>query len=78
LINDFKSKVPKECIVLAAVKDEAKNQLSQEAKNLFKELGSKEIQNLGFRQGWSFISIRHKQGQVMERRGNPVKIWATI
>lgn len=58
LVKDFKEKLPKYCIVVAGVKDEASRRLSKEAKALFRELGSKSINSLRFREGWAFIGVK--------------------
>jgi hypothetical protein len=60
--------LPKYCIVAAAVKDEASNKLSKDVKKMFAELGSKNIKNLGFREGWAFIGVRGLKKSA-EKRG---------
>lgn len=68
LVKDFKEKLPEFCIVVVGVKDEASNKLSKEAKGLFKELGSKQVSNLKFREGWAFIGVKGVK-KSSEKRG---------
>lgn len=70
LVNDLKdvTKIPKSCVIVATVKDEASNNLSTDCKNIFKSMGSNEIQNLGYREGWSFICVNGSQ-RCAEKRG---------
>ena len=58
LLSDFKEKLPEYCIVVAGVKDEASKRLSKNVKELFRDLGSKTISNLKFREGWAFIGVK--------------------
>lgn len=44
-------------VIIATVRDEATQHLSQEAKNIFVKMGSKEIKNLGFQESWAFVGI---------------------
>lgn len=73
LVADFKdtTKIPEYCIIVAGVKDEASNKLSKEVKGLFKDLGSKQISSLKFREGWSFIGVKGVQ-KSSEKKGNQV------
>jgi hypothetical protein len=71
LLSDFKEKLPEFCIVVAAVKDEGSNKLDKSVKGLFRELGSKQINNLKRRQGWAFIGIKGIR-KSSEKRGGKV------
>jgi len=46
-VGDFK-KLPTGAVVVVGVRDEASKQLSGQAREVFKALGSQEIDNLGF------------------------------
>ena len=46
---------PEGFIIIAACQDDCVTQLSSFAKAWFQAMGSKEIANLEFRQGWAFI-----------------------
>jgi hypothetical protein len=48
---------PQGTIILAVVKDEASRSLSTPAKDVFGDLGSSEVYNLGFREGFAFVGI---------------------
>lgn len=67
LVNDMKF-VKRGSVIIAAVKDEASKKLSAEAKALFSKWGSKEINSLGFREGWAFIGVKG-QDNGNEKRG---------
>jgi hypothetical protein len=77
LVADFKEKLPQFCIVVAGVKDEASNKLSKEVKGLFRELGSKNLKNLKFREGWAFIGVRGVK-KAEEKRGNTAGVGMII
>ena len=49
--------MPNGHIVVAACKDDCVTNLSTAGKKWFFDMGSKEIWNLGYRQGFSFIGI---------------------
>lgn len=49
--------IPEGSIVCAACKDECAKHFSPFGKNWFENIGSKEVYELGFRSGWSFIGI---------------------
>ena len=53
--------IPDGYIVVAACKDECSVQLSLKAKLWFAEMGSKEVLELGYRQGFAFIGIRGRR-----------------
>ena len=56
--EDFISKpIPVGHIVVATCRDEVSKNLSDKGRNWFKSLGSKEISNLQFRTGFSFIGV---------------------
>ena len=59
-------------IVAAACKDECAAKLSLKAKYWFQRMGSKEIWNLGYRQGFSFIGVIGRRDAV-ERRARAKK-----
>jgi hypothetical protein len=71
LVKDFKEKLPDNCIVVAGIKDEGSRHLTKEAKGIFKEMGSKAIFRVGYRDGWSFIGIKGMQ-RMKEKRGKKV------
>jgi len=77
MIADFKDKLPQYCIVVAAAKDEASSKLSKEVKGLFRDLGSKNISNLKFREGWAFIGVRGVKKST-EKRGNTAGVAMVI
>ena len=54
-------------IIVAACKDECVTQLSDRAKQWFADMGSSEIWNLGYREGFSFIGITGKESTVEQR-----------
>lgn len=60
--------VPVGSVIIAAVKDEASNKLEHNAKDHFINMGSKEVSNLQFREGWLFIGIKGTKSHV-EKRG---------
>lgn len=68
MVQDFKEKLPPYCIIVAAAKDEASEKLSKDAKALFRDLGSKQISNLKFREGWAFIGVRGVK-KASEKKG---------
>jgi len=57
LVRDIAS-VPAGSVILAAVKDDASNNLSHAAKKVFMNMGSSAIKNLGFKKGWGFLGIK--------------------
>ena len=58
---------PHGTIVAAACKDDCSTKLSEEAKKWFAKMGSEEIWNLDYRQGFAFIGKIGK-GKVIEKR----------
>ena len=64
-MNAFiKEGIPEGHIVVAASKDDCMTSLSQKARHFFAKMGSKEIWNLAYRQGYAFIGISgRKDGQ---------------
>jgi hypothetical protein len=52
------SEMPVGTVYLVAVRDEASNQLSLEAKEFFGKMGSSEVLKLGFRDSWAFIGVK--------------------
>lgn len=71
MLSDFKEKLPEYCIVVAGVKDEASKRLSNDVKGLFRDLGSKTISNLKFREGWAFIGVKGVK-KASEKKGMQV------
>jgi len=67
LVADLKG-IRRGSIIIAAVKDEASKKLNDDVKAIFSKWGSKEINSLGYRDGWAFIGVK---GQQMgnEKRG---------
>lgn len=67
LVADLKG-IRRGSIIIAAVKDEASKKLNDDVKALFNRMGSKEVNSLGFREGWAFIGVKgQKNGN--EKRG---------
>ena len=62
--------VPAGCILVAACKDDCVTNLSQKAKAWFAKMGSKEIWNLEYRQGFAFIGTTDQETACSEQRGN--------
>lgn len=57
-LEQFISKaIPEGHIVAAACRDECATNLSMRSKFWFSDMGSKEIWNLGYRDGFSFVGI---------------------
>lgn len=56
-VKDFK-RLPKGSVVIIAAKDESSKLLNGEAKAVVQSMGSTEIVNLGFRQGFAFIGVK--------------------
>ena len=58
VFDDFVGKgLPYGQVVVAACKDDCVTNMSDLGKKFFSAMGSKEIFNLQYRQGWSFIGI---------------------
>jgi len=57
MLKDLKG-LRKGSIIIAAVRDEASKKLSKGVKEFFTKLGSKEINSLGFRDGWGFLGVK--------------------
>ena len=49
--------IPEGCVVVAACKDECNTNISQKGKHWFSKMGSKEIWELGYREGYVFIGV---------------------
>ena len=56
LENIIKRDIPKGCIVAAASHDDITTKLSGKVRNWFKRMGSYEIYNLKYHEGFAFIS----------------------
>ena len=57
-LDDFITKqIPEGHIIIAACKDECTTKLSQAGRRWFSDLGSTQISNLKYRQGFAFIGI---------------------
>ena len=54
-------KLPDGSIVIAAVKDEGIEELKPEQKQWFTDMGSKEIEKIGYRESYIFIGISGKK-----------------
>lgn len=63
--------IPMGYVVVAACNDECTGQLSEKGKLWFEELGSTEIRNLEYRQGFAFIGISGKTTCHEKRAQNP-------
>jgi len=75
-VKHFK-KLPTGAIVVIGVKDDASKKLSGDAKAVIAALGSSEIENLGFRQGFAFIGVKG-QKKYLEKRGEAVGTGAIL
>lgn len=75
-IKDFK-KLPKASIIVIGCKGDCSKKLSGTARQVLQALGSEEIVNLGFDQGYVFIGVK---GQVkfLEKRGDLVGTGAIL
>jgi hypothetical protein len=67
LVQDA-AQTPPGTVIIAVVKDDASAKLSQAAKDIFIGFGSKEIQNLGMREGWLLMGVTRSK-QFVEKRG---------
>jgi len=73
MVEDFAT-VPRGSVYVAVVRDEASKKLSQEAKDIFNGMGSKEIDSLGFGEGYLFIGVKGGGARSkIERRGGSVQ-----
>ena len=70
MVEDFAS-IQVGTVIVAAVMDEGSRQLSQEAKDLFNDMGAKEINNLQFRQGYIFMGMKGAKNHI-EKIGDSV------
>ena len=61
-------RIPVGYIVVAACMDDCAANLSHTARQWFADMGSKEIENLRYRQGFAFIGIRGRPGSALEQR----------
>lgn len=75
-VKDFKN-LPEGSVVIIGVKDEASKRLSGEAKQIIQALGSQEIVNIAFRQGFAFIGVKN-QVKFLEKRGDAVGTGAIL
>ena len=64
-------------IVVAACKDECVTKLSLKAKYWFKEMGSTEIMDLRYREGFAFIGVLGAK-QALERRATEITPIAAV
>lgn len=55
--------------MIVAVKDEGSKQFSKEARSLFENIGSKEVTQLAYREGWGFIGVKGQKQFVEKRAG---------
>lgn len=55
---EFINKIPNGAIILAASFDDASTKLSDAAKKVFEDLGSKEIRQIKFRSQWVFLAVK--------------------
>lgn len=66
MVNDA-ANAPVGSVIIAAIKDEGSRMLTQEAKDIFTAMGAKEINNLGYRDGYVFIGVRGSKSHVEKR-----------
>jgi hypothetical protein len=59
--------VPMGSVIIAAVKDEAQRSMTQNLRDAFSNLGSKEINNLKYRDAWFFIGIKGTKSHLEKR-----------
>jgi len=69
-VEDFKN-LPHASVILVGVKDEASKLLSNEVKEIFIKMGSKEINLLVTRESWAFIGVKGAK-KFVEKRSNQV------
>ena len=68
-LEAFIDKIPPDMIIVAACKDECAQNLSQIGKLWFSNMGSKEIWNVKYRDGYAFVGVsgrsvaRDKRGE---------------
>lgn len=65
-------RIPEGYIIVAACKDDCVTQLSKTGKQWFADLGSKEIWNLEYRQGFAFVGLSGKV-EANEKRALDIK-----
>ena len=63
--------IPDGHVIVAACKDDCMYRLSQDVKAWFARMGSKEVWNLEYRQGFSFIGV-NGEWDAIEKRANKV------
>lgn len=68
---DDEAGLPLGAVIIVVVKDEASKRLTDAAKDVFTNMGAKEISQLGFREGWLFIGMKGSK-QHIEKRGGSV------
>jgi len=71
LLEDLKN-LPNFSVIIVGIKDEGSRKLSKDVKGFFKEMGSKEVKHIAFREGWAFIGIKGLKGKMTEKRGMAV------
>lgn len=64
--------VPMGSVIVAVVRDEGSRRLSQGAKDAFKQMGAKDIDKLGFREGYIFMGVKGSR-QHLEKKGKSVQ-----
>ena len=70
----IKNDISQDDIIIAVCKDECHTSLSDYAKDWFKNMGSKEIEKLQYRQGFTFIGRNGQlDGKSMEKRSLELK-----
>lgn len=70
--DDSTHKIPEGYIVVAACKDDCVTKLSQYGKQWFANMGSVEIWNLEYRQGFAFVGISGRK-EFYEKRATDLK-----
>ena len=70
--------IPEHFIVVAACKDECVTSLSDDIKDWFAKIGSKEIDKLEYRQGFVFIGSNMKGKGCMEKRATTLEEMVSV
>lgn len=70
-IVEDEAAVPVGSVIIVACKDECSRKLSQGVKDILIAMGAKEINQLGYRQGYIFMGIKGTKSHL-EKRGNSV------
>ncbi|XP_019628398.1 PREDICTED: transmembrane protein 2-like [Branchiostoma belcheri] len=67
-LADFIERIPSGRIVALAANDEASRWLEDSAKSKIRELGSVEVDSLGYRDPWAFVGVKGDPSAAVEQR----------